>query len=308
MKIKKKDILSVTDLNTKEIRKVFNLAKKLKKELKTKGKNQPILRNKSLALVFEKQSLRTRISFDIGMAQLGGHVVYLATTDTGMGARESEADIAKVLSSMVSIIAARTHSQKTVEEIAKNSQVPVINALTDLEHPCQALADLFTILEVKGKLDGLTIGYVGDGDNNVAHSLALASSMLGMSFNCGSPKGFWMNKKIVDSAKDFKGKIFQTEDPKEAVKGVDVVITDTWVSMGDEKEKKERLRIFKPFQVNKELMSLAKKEAIFLHCLPAYRGNEVSTDIIDEPQSVIFQEAENRMHLQKALMVYLLKA
>lgn len=304
----KKDVLSVTDLTAKEIWDIFNLAKKLKKELKSKGANKPLLEGKSLALVFEKQSLRTRISFDIGMAQLGGHTVYLDPRDTGIGVRESEADVAKVLSSMADIIAARTNSHQTCLELAKNSTVPVINALSDLEHPCQALTDLFTIWEIKDKLEGLTIGYVGDGDNNVAHSLALAATILGMNFNCGSPKGFWMNREIVGKTKQFQGKIIETEDAKEAIKDVDIVVTDTWVSMGDEKAKEERLKIFKPYQVNANLMALAKKEAIFMHCLPAYRGNEVTSDVIDGPKSVVFQEAENRMHLQKALMVFLLSS
>lgn len=296
-----KDFLSIADLTTKEIWEIFFLAKKLKKE-----KLKELLKGKSLALIFEKQSVRTRISFEIGMQQLGGYVVYLDPADSGIGIREPESDIAKVLSRMVDFIVARTKSHQTLVKIAENASVPVINALSDLEHPCQALADLFTIWEIKGNLEGLRIAYVGDGENNVTHSLVLLSSMLGVKFFYASPKGYWMNKDIVKKAKSFGGNILETDDPKVAVKNADVVITDTWVSMGDEKEKEKRLKIFKPYQVNKKLMSLAKSDAIFMHCLPAYRDNEVTSDVIDGPASVVFQEAENRLHVQKALLLKLL--
>ncbi len=262
-------------------------------------------------MIFEKPSLRTRLSFEAGMTQLGGHAIYLAPADIGMGKRESVADTAKVVSSMADIIMARTFSHATVEEFAKYSKVPVINGLSDLEHPCQILADLMTIWEVKKKLKGLKIAYVGDGENNVTHSLCLAAMMLGMNFVCGSPNGFWMKNEIVWNAKELaqktKAEIFQTNDPNKAVKNADVIVTDTWVSMGDEAEKEKRLKLFIPYQVNKKLMSYTKKDVIFLHCLPAYRGNEVTEEIIDGPQSVVFQEAENRLHVQKALLVYLLR-
>lgn len=304
---KKRHFLSITDLSAREIWDVFTLAKKLKQELKIKGGHKQFLKGKLLALVFEKQSLRTRISFEIGMAQLGGHVIYLDPRDTGIGVRESEQDIAKVLSSMADVIAARTYSHQTIVNIAENSNIPVINALSDVEHPCQALTDLFTVWEIKGKLEGLTIGYVGDGENNVAHSLCLGAAMLGVNFRCASPKGYWMDKNIVEMAKKISNSsIVQTIEPKGAVENADVVVTDTWISMGDE-NKEERMKIFTPYQVNASLMKYAKKDAIFMHCLPAYRGNEVTSDIIDGPQSVVFQEAENRMHVQKALLLYLLK-
>ncbi|MBI2036117.1 ornithine carbamoyltransferase [Candidatus Microgenomates bacterium] len=314
---KKRDLLSLTDLAPKEIWDIFALAKRLKKELKNKGGNKPLLKGKSLALIFEKQSLRTRISFEIGMFQLGGYTVYLDPRDTGIGVRESEADIAKVLSGMADIIAARTYSHQTIVNIAKNSTIPVINALSDLEHPCQALTDLFTIWSCKAGsrsagemrlLKGLTIAYVGDGENNVAHSLCLGAAMMGMTFRSASPKGFWMNKNIAKTALsevEGQAEILETENPEEAVKGADVVYTDTWISMGDEQEKEKRLTIFKPYQVNQKLMKLAKKDAIFMHDLPAYRGNEVAADVIDGPQSVVFQQAENRLHVQKALLVKL---
>ncbi len=261
-------------------------------------------------MVFEKPSLRTRVSFETGMTQLGGHAIYLAPSDIGMGKRESIGDTAKVLSSMVDILLARTFDHSTVTELAANSSVPVINALSDLEHPCQILADLMTIYEIKRTLDGLKIAYVGDGENNVTHSLCLASGKLGMEFACASPNGFGMKKNIVRKAKQSAlkthAKITETTDPVEAVRNADAVITDTWVSMGDEAEKKKRFEIFKPYQVNERLMDNAKNDAIFLHCLPAYRGNEVTSDVIDGKQSVVFQEAENRLHAQKALLVFLL--
>lgn len=262
-------------------------------------------------MIFEKPSLRTRVSFETGMTQLGGHAIYLAPSDIGMGKRESVSDTAKVLSSMVNIIMARTFSHTTVTKLAKYSSVPVINALSDLEHPCQILADLMTTWEIKGILKDLTIGYVGDGENNIPHSLCLGAAILGMHFRCGSPKGYLMKKEVVGNAKKIAqktgSKILETTDPKKAVEDADVVYTDTWVSMGDEKEKEKRLKTFKAYQVNKQLMKLAKKNAIFMHDLPAYRGNEVSADVIDGKQSVVFQEAENRLHAQKALLVYLLE-
>ncbi len=262
-------------------------------------------------MIFEKPSLRTRLSFEIGMTQFGGHAVYLGPSDIGLGKRESVEDIAKVVSSMGDIIMARTFSHNSVIELAKHSTVPVINGLSDLEHPCQILADFQTILEVKGKLKGLTLGFVGDCDNNMVYSLALGSAILGMNFRCAAPKGYEMNQEMLTKAQELakktKVEITQLTDPKEAVKNADVVITDTWTSMGHEQEKEQRLKIFKPYQVNNELMKLAKKDAILMHCLPAYRGNEVAPEVIDGPQSVVFQEAENRLHAQKALILYLLK-
>lgn len=301
---KVKHFLSIEDLLAKEIWQVLQLAKKLKKELKTKGKNKQILEGKSLALIFEKQSLRTRISFEIGMAQLGGHAVYLDPRDTGIGVRESEEDVARILSSMASVIAARTYAHETIQKIAGASSIPVINALSDIEHPCQALTDLFTIWEIKGSLKGLKIAYVGDGENNVAHSLVLGATILGATFACGSPKGYFMSEEIVSKAKKY-GTVLEYIDPQEAVKNADIVVTDTWVSMGDTDTEK-RMKIFKKYQVNTELMNMAKKDAIFMHCLPAYRGKEVTSEVIDGPKSVVFQEAENRMHVQKALLIYLL--
>ncbi len=300
------DFLSVTDLSAQQIWEVLKLAKKLKTEFKKTGKNQHVLEGKQMAMLFEKPSLRTKLSFDMGFDQLGGHALYFGPAEIGLGKRESVSDIAKVTSSMSDLIVARVNSHKSLEEMAKYSTVPVINALSDLEHPCQALVDLFTIWELKGEIKGLDISYIGDGNNNVAHSLCLATTMLGANFKCAAPKGYFMDPGIVSAAKKF-GNVLETDDPKEAIKDADVVYTDTWVSMGSEEDKDTRLSIFKSYQVNNDMMEHALKDAIFMHDLPAYRGNEVAEEVIDGEQSVVFQQAENRMHVQKALIVWLLK-
>jgi ornithine carbamoyltransferase len=308
--MKKRDFVSITDLTAKEITTVLENAIEIKKKLKSGKAKQNLLKDKTLVMIFEKPSLRTRLSFEIGMTQFGGHAIYLGPSDIGLGKRESTSDIATVTSSMSDIIMARTFSHQSVVDLATHSTVPVINGLSDMEHPCQILADFQTILEKKGKLKGVTIGYVGDCENNVVHSMVLGAALLGINFKCGSPKGYSMKKEIVQQAKEIAKKtgseIIETNDPKVAVKNVDVVVTDTWVSMGDEKEKDKRMKIFKPYQINSQLMKLAKKDAIFLHCLPAYRENEVTAEVIDGPQSVVFQEAENRLHAQKALILFLL--
>ena len=309
--MKNKNFISITDLDAKEIWQILTLSQKLKKELKTKRINKPILKGKTLIMIFEKPSLRTRLSFETGMTQLGGHAIYLAPADIGLGVREPVGDVAKVASSMGNIIMARTFKHKTVQDLTQYSSVPVINGLSGLEHPCQILADLLTILEVKGILEGLKITYLGDSENNVTHSLALASALLGINFVTASPKDYWMKSEVVARAKEMTkkhgGSISQTDNQEEAVQDADVVYTDTWVSMGDEAEKEKRLKIFPSYQVTQKLMKLAKREAIFMHDLPAYRGNEVQAEVIDGPQSVVFQQAENRLHTQKALMVYLME-
>lgn len=309
--MKLKHFLSIRDFTEKHIHEVLSLAVELKKQHKESGSNPPLLKDKTLIMIFEKPSLRTRLSFEIGMTQLGGHAVYLGPNDIGLGVRESIHDIAKVASSMGDLIMVRTFKHETVLELATNSSVPVINGLTDIEHPCQILADLLTILEVKKKFKGLKLAYLGDSENNVTHSLALASGLLGMHFATASPKGYWMKKDIVVNAQKFArksgGSIFQTDDPHIAITNADVVYTDTWVSMGDETEKAKRLKIFPSYQVTLTLMKQAKHDAVFMHDLPAYRGNEVLADVIDGPQSVVFAQAENRLHAQKALMVYLLQ-
>ncbi len=308
--MKPKHFLSVTDLSAKETWQVLRLAKNLKNEWKSYGKHKKQwLENKTLVMIFEKPSLRTRLSFEIGMTQLGGHAVYLGPGDIQMGVRESVADVAKVAASMGDLIMARTFKHETVTELARFSQVPVINGLSDLEHPCQTLADLLTIVEFKKSLKNLKVAFVGDGENNVAHSLALGVALLGGSFSVAAPKGFEMKKevsqKIISLVKTHHQNFLETVNAKEAVEGADVVYTDTWVSMGDEAEKEKRLKIFKAYQVSEKLMKLAKKDAIFMHDLPAYRGNEVTSSVIDGPQSVVFPQAENRLHAQKGLLLYL---
>jgi len=264
-----------------------------------------------LGMIFEKPSLRTRVSFEAGMTQMGGHAIYLAPGDIDLGKREPVKDVSQVLSRMVDIIMARTFLHTTIEELAKYSSVPVINALSEQEHPCQILADLLTIKEKKGKLKGIKLAFVGDGENNVTHSLALASAIFGMDFRVATPPGFEMQSIILEKAKAIASKsgglIIETDKPEEAVKGVDIVYTDTWVSMGDESEKDKRIKAFKGYQVNTRLMNFAKKDAIFMHDMPAYRGYEVSEEVIEGKQSIIINQAENRLHVQKGLICFLLR-
>lgn len=306
-----KDFLSVSDLSAGQFNDILRLAIKLKKQLKQTGKNPQLFAGKTLIMIFEKPSLRTHASFEIGMTQLGGHALYFGPEHIGLGKREPIKHASRVLSRMGDMIMARVFDHETVVELAKYSFVPVINGLSDLEHPCQILADMMTIAEVKGPLKGLKLVYVGDGENNVTHSLALAAGLLGMYFVCASPKGYTMKPTVVAKAKKFAhksgGSITQTLDPQKAVKGADVVYTDTWISMGDEAGKAKRLKIFPPYQVNAKLMDLAKPDAIFMHDMPAYLGHEVTAEVFDSKQSVAYRQAENRLHAQKGLMVYLLK-
>ena len=288
---KAKHFISINDLTSAEIKKIFDLAISLKKNPQKYSK---VLKDKTLAMIFEKPSLRTRVSFEAGMTQLGGHAIYLGPNDIQMGVRETPSDIARNLERMADIIMARVFEHQKLIDLSKDTKVPVINGLSDLEHPCQAMADILTVLEKKKKLKGLKVAFIGDGDNNVTRSLFYLCGKLGIDFICAAPLGYGLKM----------GK--ETTDPKEAIKNADVVITDTWVSMGDEKEKKTRLKIFPPYQINKKLMKLAKPDAIFMHCLPAYRGYEVTNEVIDGPQSVVFDEAENRLHVQKAIMLFLL--
>lgn len=306
----KKDFLSITDLTKNEIIGLINFSIGLKEEMIRNSSNTQYLKNKTLTMIFEKPSLRTRISFETAMTQLGGHAINLTQADIGMGKRESVMDVARVVSSMTDIVMARVFKHSTVEELAKYSSVPVINGLSDLEHPCQILADLLTIYEIKNKFKGLKIVYFGDGENNIPHSLLLASSILGMNFTAVCPKDYWMSRKVVKKAKKIAEKngsqIIEIDDPQKASSNADIIYTDTWISMGDEKEKEKRLNIFPKYQVTSKTMSEAKKDAIFMHDLPAYRNNEVTSEVIDGKQSVVFQQAENRLHVQKALLIYLL--
>lgn len=298
-----KHIISITDLSSGQIKAIVNRAIELKADVKEKAGTKDLpLRDKSMAMIFDKSSLRTRLSFEIGMTQLGGHAVYLAPDDIKLGVRETVHDSAVVISSMADVIVIRVSNHEAVKELAEYSSVPVINAMTDLEHPCQILADLQTIYEQFGAFDGLKIAYIGDAHNNVTNSLALASERLGMELRIAAPSGYEMSPEIIGLAKSVK----HSNDPKAAVTGAQVVITDTWVSMGKEAEKAQRVEDLLPFQVNQALMDLADKKAIFMHCLPAYRGKEVTAQVIDGPQSVVFAEAENRLHAQKALLLHVL--
>lgn len=305
----KRDFVSITDLSAKEITGVLALSLRIKRKLKATGKSPQLLRGKTLIQIYEKPSLRTHASFDIGMFQLGGHALYLGPEHIGLGKREPVEHAAKVLSGMGDILMARVFAHETITTLARYASKPVINGLSDLEHPCQTLADLLTIREKKGKLKGITLAYVGDCENNVTHSLALAAGLLGMHFRAAGPKGYGMAPEIVSravvSAKESGGSITALTDPSEAVRGADVVYTDTWVSMGDEKEKDKRLRTLRPYQVGVALMRKAKHDAIFMHDMPAYLGNEVTGEVFDGPQSVVYDQAENRLHAQKGLLVFL---
>ncbi len=303
-----KHFISIHDITGEEFQQLMDLALKLKKETKA-GIAHPVLKGKTLGMIFTKSSTRTRISFEVGMYQLGGHPMFLSANDMQLGRGESIYDTANVMSRFVDGIMIRTYAHQDVLDLAKYGTVPVINGLTDLLHPCQAMADLMTVYEHKGALKGLKLAYVGDG-NNVAHSLLYACAKAGMDMSVATPAGYTCNEEIVANAKmDAKAtgsNIVITDDPVEAVQGADVVCTDTWVSMGQEAEKAERIKIFKDYQVNAQLFGKAKEDAIFIHCLPAYRGYEVTEEIIDGPRSVIFDEAENRLHAQKAVMAMLM--
>jgi ornithine carbamoyltransferase len=299
-----RDLLSIIDLTPEELRRVLETALRMKHNACA-----PLLRGKTLALLFEKASLRTRVSFDIAMQQLGGHAVYLSQAEVGLGQRESVADIARVLSRYVDGIAARTFAQSSLETLAKYASVPVINALSDDEHPCQAAADLLTIYEKKGRFAGLSLAFVGDG-NNVAASLAQGSAMMGMNFTMASPDGYGLPAPVLGQAERVASltgaSIRVTTVPEEALRGADVVYTDVWTSMGQEDQHLERLRAFEGYQVNQRLLSLAAPGAIFMHDLPAHRGEETVDEVIDGPQSVVFDQAENRLHAQRAILALLI--
>lgn len=303
-----KDFISLHDITKDELFELLNLALKLKKDLK-EGREHHILKGKTLGMIFSKSSTRTRVSFEVGMTQLGGYPLFLSSHDIQLGRGESIHDTAKVLERMLDGIMIRTFEHSDVLELAKYADIPVINALTDLLHPCQVLADLQTAYEHKGKLEGLKLAYIGDG-NNMAHSLMFGCAKTGLDCAIATPENYQCNSDIVEAAKeDFKAgnsELLLTQDPIEAIKNADIVYTDTWTSMGQEEEKAERIKAFKGYQINKELFSHAKSDAIFMHCLPAYRGYEVTEDIIDGKNSVIFDEAENRLHAQKAVMTTLM--
>ena len=302
----KKDLLSIADLTRKEIEHLIEQARRMKQE----GAS-PLLSGRTLALLFEKPSLRTRVSFEMAMYQLGGHSIYLSPEEVGLGKREPAADIARVLSRYVDGIAARTFSQETLHILAGHSSVPIINALSDLEHPCQALSDLLTIYEKKGRLPGLTLAFIGDG-NNVANSLLLSACLLGMNFHLASPQGYEVKEEVLNRGKEsaaLSGSQIQlTNDPYEAAKDADIIYTDVWASMGQEAEVEKRRLAFSGYQVDNKLLSLAKGDVLFMHPLPAHHGEEISAGLLDDPRSAVFDQAENRLHLQKALLVKLLSS
>ncbi|MCY8933047.1 ornithine carbamoyltransferase [Bacillus atrophaeus] len=295
-----KDLLTLKDLSESDISALLTEAADLKQ-----NKIQPIFQGKTLAMIFEKSSTRTRVSFEAGMAQLGGNALFLSQKDLQLGRGETVADTAKVLSSYVDAIMIRTFEHEKVEELAEHADIPVINGLTDKYHPCQALADLLTIKEIKGKLKGVKVAYIGDG-NNVAHSLMVGCAKMGCDVSIASPKGYEVLDEAVNAAKEYAGvsgsSITLTADPVEAAKGADVIYSDVYTSMGQEAETNERLTVFTPYQVNASLVKHAKPDYTFLHCLPAHREEEVTAEIIDGPNSAVFQQAENRLHVQKALL------
>ena len=302
MKLASKDLLSIHDLSTEEFRLILDLAGQMKA---TPGRFARSLERKTLAMVFEKPSLRTRVTFEAGMTQLGGHAIYLAPSDISLGARESIPDVARNLERMVDVIMARTFRHDSVVQLARYSRIPVINALSDYSHPCQALADFLTLREVHGDLRKVRLCYVGDG-NNVCHSLLFAAAKCGAAITVACPPGYEPLKEVVELAQQDATKTSASlrivNDPSQAVVGANAIYTDVWASMGQEAETEARAKIFKPFQVNEALMARAEKGACFLHCLPAHRGWEVTDAVADSPASVIFQQAENRLHAQKAVL------
>ncbi len=297
------NLISMADLSLENIMDILDKAEDMKEKRK-QGKTVDLLRNKSLAMLFEKPSTRTRASFEVAMTDLGGHALCLNWQEIQLGRGESMEDTARVLSSYVNGIMIRAEHSKVIK-MAKSSSVPVINGLTELEHPCQSLADLLTIREFKGKLSGLKFGWIGDG-NNVCNSSILAGALVGMKVVIACPKGYEPNAEVLEKSRILGGNPKITHDIWDAAKNADVLYTDVWVSMGDEEQKKKRMLDFKGFQINADVLKVAKDEVIVMHCLPAHRGGEIAPDIIDDPHSAIFAQAENRLHAQKALLVKLL--
>ncbi len=302
--MKGRDLLSVNDLNPDELEHILRTALSFKRD-----GTPHVLDGKTIAMLFEKASLRTRVSFEVGMKQLGGTAIYLSQSEVGLGQREAVQDVARVLSRYVSGIVARTYAQKSLEDLASAADIPVVNALSDDEHPCQALADLLTIREKKGRLGGIHLAFVGDG-NNVSASLAIAAGLSGLRFSIASPEGYSLPAPVLEAARGWArrtgGEIHTCVAPEEAVRDADVVYTDVWTSMGQEATRRQRLEAFTGYQVDRELMGLAKRDAIFMHDLPAHRGEEIVDDVIEGPQSVVFDQAENRLHAQKALLALIM--
>ena len=308
MFMKCKDLISIADLSQSDIEEIFNVTRELK-EWHNKGYDEKCLSGKILGMIFEKSSMRTRVSFEVSMVQLGGHAIYLTQNDINLGKREAVKDGARVLSRYVNGIAIRTFGQDTIQELARYATVPVINALSDYLHPCQALTDLYTIKEKFGTYTNIKIAFIGDG-NNVARSLAQICTKLGIHFHVASPKGYELTPDFVSKTKqmaDGNDLIHLYQDPKEAAEKASVLYTDTWVSMGQEAEEEARIQAFKDFQINSDLLKPAKDDVKVMHCLPAHRGEEITDEVIDGPHSIVYDQAENRLHVEKALLKLLLR-
>ena len=306
--MKGKSLASLYDLTREEIEEILRTSESLKSQL-LRGEKHPLLKGKTLAMIFEKPSTRTRVSFEVGMWQLGGYALYLGASDLQLGRGETIADTAQTLSRYVNGVMARVFAHQTILDLVKYSTVPVINGLSDFTHPCQGLADLFTIYEKKGRLRGLKLAYVGDG-NNVAHSLLYGCSKVSMNITLACPKEYGPNPEVVSKAEKEAKKSACTvkvvNDPREAVRDADIIYTDVWASMGKEKEREKRIKLLKPYQVNSKLIRGAKEDYLFMHCLPAHRGEEVTNEVADSKNSIIFDQAENRLHTQKALMALIM--
>jgi len=298
----KRDFLAITDFSKEEIEEVFKLAS----DMKSKKLVPKPLEGKTVACIFHKSSLRTRVSFEVGISQLGGKSLYITKNEIELGKRESIYDAAKCLSRYVGMIVIRTFSHKDIEDLARHSDVPVINALTDLLHPCQIMGDMFSVIEKKGGIEGLTVAYLGDG-NNSTNSWLNASTAFPFELRIGTASGLEPDKEIFENAKKANlSKIVLTHDPKEAIENADVVYTDVWASMGQKEKALRRAELLKDFQVNRKLLSFAKKDCLIMHCLPAERGKEITDEVMDGPNSIVFDQAENRLHIQKAIMTKLL--
>ena len=303
--MKKRNFISIADLTRGELEEILSCAQRLKADRKA-GWPHPILAGKTLAMIFEKPSLRTRVTFEVGMAQLGGSAVYLSPPDIGLGTRETVPDVAQNLSRWVEIIMARTFAHQTIVELAQHATVPVINGLSDLLHPCQILADCLTLIEQRGRLDGLKVAFVGDG-NNMVNSWINAASKFPFVFALACPSGYEPDTNVLARARQDGAQVAITQSVEEAVRDADAVYTDVWTSMGQEQESAIRREAFKSYQVNTAVMAQAKKDALVMHCLPAHRGEEITADVLEGPQSVVLEQSENRLHIQKAILVWLLK-
>jgi len=299
-----KHLLSILDLTKNELLEILQLAEKLKKE-RYKGVVTDYLKNRSLAMIFELPSTRTRISFEVAMSDMGGHALYLSWNDLQLSRGESIKDTARVISRYVHAVVMRVRKHETLEEFAKFSSVPVINGLSDLEHPCQVIADLLTIKEYKGKLEDVRITWIGDG-NNVCNSLVLAASLMGMNIIVSTPTGYEPSEDVLHKAKQIGGNVKLESNPVKAVKNADVIYTDVWISMGQEGEEERRLKDFSSYQVNQKLVDLARDDVIVMHCLPAYRGKEITEEVLEGVSSVVFNQAEDRLHAQKAILLELI--